>query len=406
MSTQPQIPTALPGTAGPGFRYLLNVPLLLAALLHAWFVFLVLMPSPWAGWSDGPSRGAMVVVMLEPVGLAALLLAPVIVGAVFAGGFDWLRVRRWWLRLTLVLGTSLLVAVLAVPCILIAIGFSAAVGDSDTRAFGALAKWSSLIVATLAPLVMMGWLGWVINAPATIRGALFPAGAGLAALLVTVVTGGMLGTPMLLDEIASERATVARYKLMEDERDTEVRAGFAKLTDADPLRNWIGYTDRFTPDDVRQAALRGLAARPTLEPDLAVVLGSPLVGPSSMEWTDQAFLAVAAIPFRPSAALEAPLRSRIGRLAEVIRTVRRPGEDSDYDTYVDRWFDDRLAAAVDIARKMANGAGVDLSDALRDLQRAVIEAYPKSRSAKLYPGQVADAAKQIGTALAARPKQN
>jgi hypothetical protein len=384
-------------------RYLLNVPLVLAALLHAWFVFLVLMPSPWPGWSDGPSRGAMVVVMLEPVGRAALLLVPVIVGTVFAGGFDWLRVHRWWLRLSLVLGASLLVAVLAVPCIFIAIGFSAAVGDSGTRAFGALAKWSSLIAATLAPLMMMGWLGWVINAPAAIRGAVFPAGAGLAALLVTVVTGGMLGTPMLLDEIASEQATAARYKLMEDERDAEVRSGFAKLTDADPLRDWIHYTDRFIPDDVRQAALRGLAARPTLEPDLAVVLGLPLVGPSSMEWTDQAFLAVAAIPFRPSATLEAPVRGRIGRLAEVIRTVRRAGEDSDYDTYVDRWFDDRLAAAIEISRKMADSAGVDLSDALRDLQRAVIEAYPKSQSAKTYPAQVAAVEKHLE---AIRPKRN
>ncbi len=212
----------------------------------------------------------------------------------------------------------------------------------------------------------------------------------------------MLGTPMLLDEIASERATAARYQQMEDERDAETRSGFAKLTDADPLRNWIGYTDRFTPDDVRQAALHGLAVRPTLEPDLVVVLGSSVVGSSSMEWTDQAFLAVAAIPFQPSAALEAPLRRRIGRLAEVIRTVRRPGADSDYDTYVDRWFDDRLAAALVIARKMAEGAGVDLSDALRDLQSAVVEAYPKSNAAKTYPGQVAATAKQIEAAIAAR----
>ena len=200
-------------------------------------------------------------------------------------------------QLPLVLGASLLLAALALPCIFIAIGISAAVGDSDTRAFGAVAKWSALLAATVAPLVMMGWLAWVINAPATIRRARFPAGGGLAALLLMVVTGGMLGTPMLLDEIASERATAARYKLMEHERDAQIRFGFAKLTDADPLRNWIGYTDRFTPNDVRQAALRGFAARPTLEPDLAAVLGSPLVGPSSMEWTDQAFLAVAAIGF-------------------------------------------------------------------------------------------------------------
>ena len=33
---------------------------------------------------------------------------------------------------------------------------------------------------------------------------------------------------------------------MDDERAAMTRAGFAKLTDADPLRNWVGYTDRFT----------------------------------------------------------------------------------------------------------------------------------------------------------------
>jgi hypothetical protein len=383
-------------------KYLLNVPLALAALLQAWFVSLVLMPGPWPGWSDGPSRGAMVLVMLQPVILSWLLLAPVIVGAVFAGGFDWLRVQRWWLRLTLVLGAFLLIAILAAPCIFIAIGISAAVADSDTRAFGSLAVWSAVIAATLAPLVLMGWLAWVINAPPTIRGALLPGAAGLAALLLTVVTGGILGTPMLLDEIASERATTARYRQMEDENNAAAHAYFAKLTDADPLRNWIGYTDRFTPDDIRQAALRRLAIRPTLEPDLVVVLGSSEVGSSSMEWTDQAFLAVAAIPFQPSAALEAPLRRRIGRLAEVIRTVRRPEADSDYDTYVDRWFDDRLAAALVISRKMAQSAGVDLSDSLHDLQSAIIEAYPKSNAAKTYPGQVAAAAKQIEAAVAAR----
>jgi hypothetical protein len=382
-------------------KYMLNLPLVLAALLQAWFVSLVVMPGPWPGWSDGPSRGAMVLVMLQPVLLSWMLLVPVIVGAVLAGGFDWLRVQRAWLRLTLVLGASLLIAILAAPCIFIAIGISAAVGDSATRALGPLPAWSALIAATLAPLVLMGWLGWVINVPATIRGAWLPSGAGLAALLLTVVTGGMLGTPMLLDEIAEERATAARYQQMEDENNAAAHAYFAKLTDANPLRDWIGYTDRFTPDDIRRAALRGLAIRPTLEPDLVVVLGSSEVGSSSMEWTDQAFLAVAAIPFQPSAILEAPLRKRIHRLAEVIRTVRRPGADSDYDTYVDRWFDDRLAAALVIAKKMAESAGVDLSDALRDLQSAVIEAYPKSNAAKTYPKEVAATTKQIEAAMAA-----
>jgi hypothetical protein len=71
---------------------------------------------------------------------------------------------------------------------------------------------------------------------------------------------------------------------------------------------------------------------------------------------DDTFLVVAAIPFQPTAALEAPIRAWIGRLADKIR----PGEDSDYDTYVDRWFAERLATVLTVSKKMAENAGVDL----------------------------------------------
>jgi len=388
-------------------KYLLNVPLAVAALLHAWFISLVLMPGPWSGWGDGPSRGAMVLVMLQPVLLSWLLLVPVIIGAVFAGGFDWLRVHRRWLQLVLALGISLLIAILALPCIANAIGVSAAVGDSDSMAFGPLTKWSALIVATLVPLILMGWLAWVINAPAAIRGAMLPGGASLAALLLTALTGGILGTGMLVDEIASERATAVRYKQMDDERSAEIHSGFAKLTDADPLWKWAGYTDRFTPEDVRQPALRRLAARPTLEPDLIAALGAPDTGsPDAATDSERAFLLVAALPFEPSAAFGEPVRARIGRLAREIRTLRQPGSSNDFDDYVDSWYDERLAAALVMSKKIAASAGVDLSDALRDLQSAVVEAYPKSKSAKTYPGQVAMTTKQIEAIVAARPRQN
>jgi hypothetical protein len=40
---------------------------------------------------------------------------------------------------------------------------------------------------------------------------------------------------------------------------------------------------------------------------------------------------------------------------------------------------------------MAENAGVDFSDALRDLQSAIAEAYPKSCAAKTYPREVAAA---------------
>src|SRR3954464_13864367 len=96
-------------------KYYLNVPLALAALFQASFAWLVFMPGPWSGWSDGPSRGAMVVVMLQPVALSWIFLLPVIVGTVFAGGFDWLPVQRRWLRLIFVPPASRLPRVGALP---------------------------------------------------------------------------------------------------------------------------------------------------------------------------------------------------------------------------------------------------------------------------------------------------
>ena len=86
--------------------------------------------------------------------------------------------------------------------------------------------------------------------------------------------------------------------------------------------------------------------------------------------------------------------------------MRRPGEDSDYDTYVDRWYAERPAAALTVSRKIAENTRVDLSDALRDLQSAIAEAYPKSYAAKTYPREVAVAKAYIDSALAARRQRN
>jgi hypothetical protein len=55
---------------------------------------------------------------------------------------------------------------------------------------------------------------------------------------------------------------------------------------------------------------------------------------------------------------------------------------------------------------MADSAGADLSDALRDVQSAIAAAYPDSKSAKTYPRQFASTATHIEAALAARRKPN
>jgi hypothetical protein len=382
-------------------RYLLNLPLGLAALLQLLFAGLVLMPGPWAGWSDGPSRGAMGLVMLEPALFAWLLLLPVPAAAVFAGAFDWLPVRRRRWQLMLVAGASVVTLLLTVPCVIVAIGGSAAVGDSDSQHIGRVLILGATIAATLVPLVVMAWLAWVIDAPPLLRHAALPRGIGLGALALTALTGGILGTQMLGEEFRIYRETAERYRQMDDERDVAIRTGFAKLSDASELRSWVGYTDRFTPNDIRQAALRGLAARPTLEPDLIAALQQ-----SDTDFADNTLLAIAALSFQPSAALEAPLRAAFVRLARKIRTVREPGSGNDFGSYLDGFFEERLAAILVVLKKMADSAGVDLRDALRDVQSAIAEAYPDSKSAKTYPREVAAAAAHIEAALAARRQRN
>jgi hypothetical protein len=47
-----------------------------------------------------------------------------------------------------------------------------------------------------------------------------------------------------------------------------------------------------------------------------------------------------------------------------------------------------------------------LSEALRDLRRAIAEAYPKSGAAKTYPREVAVAKAHIDAALAVRRQRN
>jgi hypothetical protein len=132
------------------------------------------MSAPWSGWSDGPSRGAMVLVMLEPVALAWILLLPVIAGSVFADAFDWLPVRRRWLQLTLVLGASVLVGILVIPCVLVAIGGSAAVGQIENKHFGLVLIGAATIAATVVPLIVMAWLAWQIDALPISRHAALP----------------------------------------------------------------------------------------------------------------------------------------------------------------------------------------------------------------------------------------
>ena len=146
--------------------------------------------------------------------------------------------------------------------------------------------------------------------------------------------------------------------------------------------------------DVRKQAVQRLATRPTLEPDLADALQS-----SDPDIVDGALRAIALVDFKPTAALEAPLRAALGNLPERIRVSRT--EQPFDDEYVDRWFSSQWADALVAVEKLAASAGVDLRDVMSPIVQTTSEIYPKSRSAKSFPRDLAAADRKITDALAA-----
>jgi hypothetical protein len=399
-------------------KYLLNVPLAIGALAQAWFSYLALMPGPWANWEDGPSRGAMAFIMFQPAVLSWLMMLIAGIGAVFADAFEWAPVARRGIRRLATLGATLLIAFAIGSCMIVAVDISAAAGSHDSGGF----NWVMLAVAqlggTIVPLVVMAWLAWLIDAPPARRHLAAIRMPVLAILAVTTLVGGIIGISNLSEEISIDRATSARYRQEEDKNEAENVAHFASLTDASPLSSWGAYAtntayyaDRFrsTEDKMRDTALRRLAARPTLEADIA----RDLVASDARD-SDIAFLLVARVQFSPSAALEAPLRSVMARIVAEIRRAGpadkwtpEPGDhNAILDSYIRTDFGERLAASLVIATKMADSAGVDLRDALRELQSTAIEAYPKTKSAENYQRDVATTDRRIEAALNARRKTN
>ncbi len=398
-------------------RYILNLPLGLAALAQAWFASLVLMSAPRAGWSDGPSRGAMAFIMIEAALAAWLPLLVAAIGAVFTDAFDWLPVVRRGRRRAATFAVTLIAAATIAASMVVALSASAAVGGRDFAPYGRLPVLIATIGGTIVPLIVIAWLFWLIDAPPPLRHAAWPRRIALVALALTI-PGGILGANSLREEIGAERQLAAGYKLEEDKNEAENAAHFASLTDASPLSYWGAYATntsyyaarfRRTEDEMREAALRRLAARPTLEADLAKDLVSKNLYNSFARDSDIAFLLVARVQFAPSPALEAPLRTAMSRIAAEMRKAGPGatwhGDAEILNSYIRSGFGERLTASLAVARRMAD-AGVDLRDALRELQSTAIAAYPKTKSAETYQRDVAAADKYIEAALAARRKQN
>jgi hypothetical protein len=387
-------------------KHLLNLPLALAALLQARFAYLALMPAPWPGWDDGPSRGAMAFIMLEAALLAWLPLVIAGIGAVFTDAFDWSPPVRRGRRRALMVLAILVAAVSLGVCMVVALASSAAVGGSDFKAYGPLVPLAA-IGGTIGPFVVTAFLAWLVHAPAPLRHAAWVRRPVLTLLAVTVVTGGIIGVDALRQEIVAESRLAARYRQEEAENNAKRDAEFANLTDASPLRSWGAYaTNDLDPKEMRQSALRRLAVRPNLEDDLAKDLVS-----SYPRDSDIAFLLAERVEFTPSAALEMPLRSAMARIGAEMRKASfgdkwpaKEGEDEILDSYIKSGFAERLTASLTIARRMAAGAGVDLRDALHELQSTASAAYPNTRTAGTYHRDVAAADREIAAILSARRK--
>ena len=152
-------------------KYLLNVPLALAALFQAIFASMALMSGPSAGWQDGPSRGAMAFALFEAALAAWLPLLVAGIGAVFTDAFEWHPVVRRGRRRLAMLTAVLIVAAAIGASMVVAIGDSAATGGSDFAPYGELPVFIAKIGGTIAPLIVIAWLFWLIDTPLPLRHA-------------------------------------------------------------------------------------------------------------------------------------------------------------------------------------------------------------------------------------------
>jgi hypothetical protein len=95
-----------------------------------------------------------------------------------------------------------------------------------------------------------------------------------------------------------------------------------------------------------------------------------------------------------------PVTQAIDRLTQELADEATQ-KSYDGDQYIDHYRASLLSTVRGAALKMAQGAGLDLSDRLDRLQQVVVEGYPKSAAAASFPGEVAATKKEIAAALAA-----
>ncbi len=370
-------------------RYLLNLPILVAAFCAGLFLYLaVLSDKPTGG--DAQMGAALAIIFAAFLYTVALAVA--LIGCVAAGGFDWIPAEGRGLRFLIVMAGFVAIGLLCFASISITMETT----GSDQRwshGVAVAARWVSIGM----PAILILYAAWVVNAPLELRAI----AASRYALFAGIAIFGALAGFVTIQEMARGNrqapADAAAEQAREDEAIQETRRNFAALTDADPLLTWDIYVGYYNiPDDIRETALSRIAARPTLESDLTEALAS-----GNSLWVQEALSLIGRAPFQPSTALSEPVARAIDRLTGELAEEAKAKND-DGDQYIDHYRASLLSTVREAAVKMASGAGLDLSDRLDRLQRVVIEDYPKSGAASTFPGEVQTTKKQIAAALAAR----
>ena len=365
-------------------RYLIDIPLLAGGLCLWRLVYVIVYSEPPG--SEPPMNTLYEIVFeLALLWLALGIALPACAGI---GGFRWLPLGAGGAFFTTF---AAILGILLVSCVPIGI----------TMEFNAAAKWGidqvgTARVATFGiPLALGLYAAWVVNAPPPLRDTR----AIHVAALATIGLLCLLSAWVSIHEMARWDKVAAAGRVAQeeakDERAEQQRREFQALTDADPLTAWVAYAGYNVPEDVRTEALRRMGLRPDLETELAEILAS-----ENTLWSREGLLLITTIPFQPSARLEQPVRAALAVISEEIR--QRPATDErDGDKSVDLYEAYTLRSTLGVAEKMAESAGVDLSDAIDTMQRAVA-ASRTSEAARSFPGQAAATKARIAAILAAR----
>lgn len=354
-----------------------------AGLITAGLMVPVFLVPPPQGYNG---LGALLL-MIAAASLRWLLLAILLGWAVRRGRFDWMPGGSRGGRFALVFAAHAVMGGLSLTAMLTVIDSSMLRGLPDwlIHPMHQVAQLGCTVpaVGVIACLVAVGRTG----PPAMPRLPLASTAAGVLAGLLVVGA-------LVAQEARYQQGRAAAQVASDAARDTETNVSFTALTDADTLLRW----DEFVHDaKVGPEALRRLARRPTLEPDLVAALDCDCRNPL---WTSELLWLLGAIPFEPGPAFAAPAQRAIAILAANVRDSAQSVSPSERDTYVDLYLSSNLDRVRVVAARLAGSAKADLRPAVIDMRQAVVESYPRSAAARHYPGEVDRTLGEIATALA------